>query len=276
MDVPGSLGVFVGVPANRDEFKRRHIDAVLESAPPTRYDWEAWDEAVRLGVDAERLLAAVVRRATRAPSDKVIRAAASFLTERTGDDGAPALRQMLLNDLDAPKMPRLLRALAYTAQEHSPLADAVAEVGIALLERSSEAPHWPATWHAMYSRSGRSHQPLDALARGWLIRHPGNPAWVSVAHTLAARERPKGRADFRQVLRKPDGDRDGGMCKAAATYLVRHPDAQPWTYLATGLLAVDPSTEHRDIARVETMACAGPGAMVGKPADVATDERWES
>ena len=249
LTVPGSLGVFLRLPAKCDALKRRLIDEVLASAPPTRYDWGGWYEAKRLGVDSGQVRAAVVRRSTRAPAHQVVRRAARFLSEGASDDDAPALRQMLLDDLDAPNMPRLLRALAHRVQEHSALADAVGEVGIALLEREPEADHWPATWQAMYVRSGNSRDRLDSPARLWLSRHPAHPSWFGLVQALASRDRPGAPPDYRRVLRKPDGHRDESICDAVATYLTVHPDAAAWSYLAEALLDVDSSPERRDIAR---------------------------
>ena len=244
----GSVRVFTRLP-DHNAFKLRVLPDMLDTAPTAKDEHLLWAFAQQHGVERDRLIDIVARRAMTAPVNRTTRHAARFLAATAGDAGAPRLEEALLRHIDEPALPRLLRAVANEATPHSTLADTIADVGIVLLERKPGADHWAATWHTMWLRSGPRHERLAVLARRWLIAHPGSPGWSVVAQAVAARNGRPTTPNWSQFFSAGHGQRDEALCRAARAHLEHDLDADGWSRLAQGLLSVDRSPETRAVAR---------------------------
>jgi hypothetical protein len=246
IEVPGSVDVLVALPTTSESFKRRCIDALLADAPPAQRDVTLWEQALGLQGDTAQVHSAIVRRAAHAWSNRAVRTAGEVLAPRIEDH---VLRLALQDNLDAPRMPQLLRSLAHAAPPHSPLTEVIARAAITLLERTPEADDWPATWNAMYATSGPARDLLDEVARTWLAGYPTRPGWSTVALSVAARDLPESRRDLRRALRRSDGSADGRLCRAAGAHVVANPDTSIAPRLLQALLTVDSSPGYRELAR---------------------------
>ena len=245
---PGSAAVFLAL-SETSEVRAGLLGAVLDEAPPITGDRRLWREARRRGVADERLLTIVIRRARDAPTNRVVRRAAAFVAETAGDDDTELVARLLREQIDSPALARLLRAMTFAVRQHSPLADAIVAVGIDVLARSPDADDWPATWQAMYSRSGASQRVLGMLARRWLTANPTRSGWFAVANTLVRRAPGAGATDWSELFVDGNGVRDDMMCGATAKHLAADLGSFGWWRLATGLLRADSAPPYRELAR---------------------------